>query len=71
MARIPLAFDLMRRLFKVVQDEPNAVGLRFVQELVPVTVMASDAESVWIKVPLDAIMSYALPEASPEGKSHE
>jgi hypothetical protein len=47
------------------------VGLRFVQELVPVTVMASDAESVWIKVPLDAIMSYALPEASPEGKSHE
>ena len=66
MARLPLAFELMRRLFKVVQDKPEAIGIQFVQGLVPVTVLASDASHVWVMVPLDAIMSYALPEGTPD-----
>jgi hypothetical protein len=63
-----MAFDLMRRLFKVVQDEPEAIGLQFIQELIPVTVLASDGTHVWVKVPIDAILSYAVVEDKHDGE---
>lgn len=62
MARLPIAFELMRRLFTKVMLKPDAIGLRFVQDIVPVTIGTSDTEYVWVKIPLDAILSFALPE---------
>lgn len=64
MPRLEIAFELMCRLFTKVIGKPEAVGLRFVQDTIPVTVGAHDREHVWLKVPMDAILSFALPEGS-------
>jgi hypothetical protein len=66
MSRLELAFELMYRWFKKVQGKPDGVGLRFIQETIPVTIGMFDRQSVWVKIPMDAILSFSVPEDEPD-----
>lgn len=62
MARFELAFELMCRFFKQIQGKENAVGLRFVQDVIPASIGQFDRDYVWVRIPMDAIISFSVPE---------